>query len=554
MGLITSIALVILIIISFYYVVKHLRLRKRLKGINSPRSYPLIGHATISKPDPEGFINQVMGMAYLYPDAPRMVLFWLGPMPIVMLYSAHLVEKILTSSNHLSKGFAYSLLEPWLGQGIITSNVDNWRPKRKMLTPTFHYDILKDFLPTFNEQSRVLVKRLASLPEGEPVELLSFITLCGLDIICETSMGKTINAQCNKESDYVWAVHTINDLVQERTKNPLMWNDFIYKNFGKGMLEKKCLDILHSFTRNVISERQKELEESEWRLHGRLAFLDLLLDMSHHGLLGLEDIHSQISISSFHTYLPSNFSAFFSILLKVDTLMFAGHDTTSTGASWALYLLGCYPEIQKKAQTEIDDVLADSDYISIEHLAQLKYESLRICPVVPMIMRELGSDQDIDGFVLPKGTQLIINQFMVHRDPMYWQDPEDFNPESSYVMACSSRFLPENIAGRHPFAFIPFSAGSRNCIGQRFLFYQFAVKDRARRSLYLLFIISKIQFFRKAYLMFAMMEEKVIVSWVLRHFNVTSMNERYNMKSKIGVILRPSNGIHVILDKRRPIV
>ncbi|VDM57612.1 unnamed protein product [Angiostrongylus costaricensis] len=471
MGLITSVICVFLFIYFIYNVAKHLLLRRRLKKINSPRSYPLIGHASIMKPDAEGFINQVMGMGYLYPDAPRMVLFWMGTMPVLMLYSAPLVEKILTSNKHLGKGFAYNLLEPWLGQGIITSSVDNWRPKRKLLTPTFHYDMLKDFVPIFNEQSRILVRKLANLPKKylfghfkyfkvsfsskinlsrEPVELLSLITLCGLDIICETSMGRTINAQLDKESDYVWAVHTINDL--------------------------------------VISERREELEEGGWRFNGRLAFLDLMLDLARQGLLDPTDIHSQ--------------------LRPVDTLMFAGHDTTSTGASWALYLLGCYPEIQRKAQAEIDEVLGENDYVTVEHLPYLKYlecclkESLRIYPSVPMIMRELNEDQEIEGVIVPKGTQLVINQFLVHRDPTYWQDPEDFNPD---------RFLPENAVGRHAFAFIPFSAGSRNCMGQRF----------------------------------AMMEEKVIVSWVLRHFN---------MRSKVGIILRPTDGIHVVLERRRPLL
>ncbi|KAK5970631.1 hypothetical protein GCK32_011754 [Trichostrongylus colubriformis] len=122
-------------------------------------------------------------------------------------------------------------------------------------------------------------------------------------------------------------------------------------------------------------------------------------------------------------------------LPSVDTLMFAGHDTTSTGSSWALWLFGCYPEIQRRVQ-----------------------ESLRVCTIVPMIMRQLGADQELEGVTLPEGTQVIINQHEVHRDPMYWPDPEKFDPD---------RFLPENSAGRHPFAFIPFSAGSRNCIGQR---------------------------------------------------------------------------------------
>uniref|UniRef100_A0A7I5E703 Cytochrome P450 domain containing protein n=1 Tax=Haemonchus contortus TaxID=6289 RepID=A0A7I5E703_HAECO len=492
MGLLSAFLFVTVVTSIVYFIAKHLQLRNQLKGINCPRSYPLIGHGLLKKPDMEGFINQVMGMAQMYPDSPRMVLFWLGPVPVVMLYSARLVEKILNCSQHLNKGIAYYFFESWLGQGIITSNVDNWRPKRKLLTPTFHYDILKDFVPIFNDQAQILVKKFASLPEGKPVELMSYITLCALDIICETSMGKSLNAQLDKESEYVKAVHTVNDLVQKRTKSPLYWNDYFYNKFGEGETEKKCIDILHSFT-NKIAERRKELEDKQWRFEGRRAFLDLLLDMANSGQLEASEIQEQ-----------------------VDTLMFAGHDTTSTGSSWALFLFGCYPEIQRKVQEEIDEVLEDSDYILPEHLPRLKYlecclkESLRLCTPVPMIMRKLGADQELEGVTLPKGTQVVLNQYMVHRDPMYWPDPEKFDPD---------RFLPENCIGRHPFAFIPFSAGSRNCIGQRF----------------------------------GLMEIKVVVSWMLRHFNVTAVQRRCDLKSKIEIILRPQDGIHVFLEKRRAI-
>ncbi|VDO64334.1 unnamed protein product [Heligmosomoides polygyrus] len=116
-------------------------------------------------------------------------------------------------------------------------------------------------------------------------------------------------------------------------------------------------------------------------------------------------------------------------------------------------------------QEEIDEVFEDCGCILPEHLPRLKYlecclkESLRICPSVPMINRELGDDQELEGVVLPRGTQVVINQYMVHRDPACWPDPEKFDPD---------RFLPENCVGRHPYAFIPFSAGSRNCMGQRF--------------------------------------------------------------------------------------
>ncbi|CAB3406687.1 unnamed protein product [Caenorhabditis bovis] len=492
MGILIPVFIVIFSSTFFYFLIKHLLIRNSLKNVSQPRSYPIIGHALITKPDPEGFVNQVIGMGHLFPNDPRMCLLWLGPFPCLMLYSADVVEPILASSKHLNKGFAYKLLEPWLGLSILTSGKEQWRPKRKLLTPTFHYDILKDFLPIFNEQSKILTDKMERHPKNKPLDVLSTVTLCTLDIICETSMGKSINAQTSElDNEYVWAVHTINQLIQKRTKNPLLWNENIYNLTQDGKTHQKCLNILHSFTKNVIEERAKALVEMDYKLDGRRAFLDLLLDMAHSGQMDREDIQAE-----------------------VDTFMFEGHDTTSTGLMWALHLIGNHPNVMKKIQAEIDEVVGGDDDVTPEHLARLKYlecvlkESLRIRPSVPLIMRELSSDQMIGGFNIPKGTTLLINQYLVHRDPNQWKDPEVFDPE---------RFLPENSAGRKPFAFIPFSAGGRNCIGQRF----------------------------------ALLEEKVVMVHILRKFDITSLETMHEVRPKMEIIMRPINPVHIKVSRRR---
>ncbi|KAF1758090.1 hypothetical protein GCK72_014548 [Caenorhabditis remanei] len=429
MGVIIPAILAGMVTVMTWLLLKHLRMRYRLKDINQPRSYPVVGHGLITKPDPEGFMNQVIGMGYLYPD-PRMCLLWIGPFPCLMLYSAELVETILATGKHLDKGFAYRLLEPWLGKSILTSRKEQWRPKRKLLTPTFHYDILKDFIPIFNEQSKILVQKMCCYGQ-------------------DTEDGKTY---------------------------------------------EKCLHILHSFTKKVIVERKEALKESGYKMEGRLAFLDLLLDMVQSGQMDETDVQAE-----------------------VDTFMFEGHDTTSTGLMWAIHLIGNHPEIQRKIQAELDEVMGDEEDVTTEHLARLKYlecvlkEALRLFPSVPIIMRELSEDQVIGGVSVPEGVTLLLNLLLVHRDPAQWKDPELFDPD---------RFLPENSVGRKPFAFVPFSAGSRNCIGQRF----------------------------------ALIEEKVIMAHILRHFNVTAMERVHEVRPKMEIIVRPVSPVHIKITRRRPIV
>ncbi|KAJ8944499.1 hypothetical protein NQ318_011757, partial [Aromia moschata] len=117
---------------------------------------------------------------------------------------------------------------------------------------------------------------------------------------------------------------------------------------------------------------------------------------------------------------------------------------------------------------EIHQVLGESttDLPTYNDLQELKYmercvkESLRIYPSVPFISRTLEEDVVTStGHTLPKSAIINIHIFDIHRNPKIWPDPEKFDPD---------RFLPENCQNRHPFAYVPFSAGPRNCIGQRY--------------------------------------------------------------------------------------
>lgn len=115
--------------------------------------------------------------------------------------------------------------------------------------------------------------------------------------------------------------------------------------------------------------------------------------------------------------------------------MFEGHDTTSAAINFVLHMLGCYSDIQEKVYNEICAVCGDSEEITFEHLGQLKYlecvikETLRIHPSVPIISRLLGDEEKLGGFVVPAGTAVLVNTFLIHRDPRYWDDPEVFRPE-----------------------------------------------------------------------------------------------------------------------------
>ncbi|XP_062431666.1 cytochrome P450 4V2 isoform X2 [Rhea pennata] len=431
---------------------------------------------------------------------------WLGPLPVMVLYDPDSVEVILSSSKHIEKSYLYKFLQPWLGTGLLTSTGDKWRTRRKMITPTFHFAILTDFLDVMNEQGNILVNKLEKHVDKEPFNVCPDVTLCALDIICETAMGRNVGAQENKDSEYVRAVYRMSDLIQRRQMSPWLWPDCVYMLFREGREHERSLKILHSFTDTVIAEKAAELEnpkqgkcDADGNCEGRgsqkrKAFLDMLLSA---------------------TDGEGNKLSYTDIREEVDTFMFEGHDTTAMAMNWVLYLLGHNPEVQQKVHRELDEVFGKSERpVTMEDLKKLWYlecvvkEALRLFPSVPLFARSLREDCYIKGYQIPKGTNVLVATYALHRDPEIFPDAEEFRPE---------RFFPENCRGRHPYAYVPFSAGARNCIGQRF----------------------------------AQMEEKALLALILRRFWVDCCQKQEELGLTGELILRPKNGIWVQL-KRRP--
>jgi len=188
--------------------------------------------------------------------------------------------------------------------------------------------------------------------------------------------------------------------------------------------------------------------------------------------------------------------------------MFEGHDTTAAALTWIIYNLAIHPEIQERTRKELFDVIGDKECPSYEDLERLQYtsmvirESLRLYPSVPLLTRRNSKEIVISGYRIPAQTEIFLVPFAVHRNIDDWgENAHVFNPEN---------FSAENVAKRDPFAYIPFSAGNRNCIGQNF----------------------------------AMLEEKVILSMLLRKFNIEIVPE-HPVILEPNLILRPRFGIHI---------
>eukprot|EP00057_Strongylocentrotus_purpuratus_P003571 XP_003726922.1 PREDICTED: cytochrome P450 4V2 [Strongylocentrotus purpuratus] len=488
---------IILLVISFvvtFLLAKAIRIIVLISRFQGPLALPLVGNAYAFKSDQREFFVDIQSIFNEYrAKTGGIIRMWFGPAPVLVLYGAKYMEVILSSSQHVRKGFLYRLLEPWLGLGLLTSTGQKWFHRRKMLTPTFHFSILQCFMDVFNEQSTILVKKLEKFADkSETINIFPLVTNCVLDIICDTAMGRCTNAQEDGDNEYVQAVGRMGELVIARAKNPLTWPDYLFGKLNAGKEHDKTLKILHDVTDNMIQERLKEPpsvthedeDETVARRRKRIAFLDLLLAMHREDAsFTLKDIREE-----------------------VDTFMFEGHDTTAAAISWAILEIGQHPDIQERLHAELDEVFGDSirpvtsdDLSRLSYLTRIVKESLRIIPAVPMVARSLDEDIVLDGKVVPKEAMIMLHIYALHQDPQQFPDPDQFDPD---------RFLPENAEKRHPYAFVPFSAGPRNCIGQKF----------------------------------AMMETKLTLANIFRRFSIESVQTIEGAKPAGQLILRPVEG------------
>jgi cytochrome P450 len=144
--------------------------------------------------------------------------------------------------------------------------------------------------------------------------------------------------------------------------------------------------------------------------------------------------------------------------------LLAGHETTSTALTFTYHLLGRHPDEQEKMRAEVDDVLdgrapAVADVPALERTAMAIKEAMRLYPPAYALGRLLNEDDEIGGYRIPAGSNVLVSQWATHRHPEFWPQPERFDP---------SRFSAEREAERHPYAYFPFGRGPRSCIGSHF--------------------------------------------------------------------------------------
>lgn len=418
--------------------------------------------------------------------------------PVIVICGPSAMKAILKTAEPKLLDFSgpYRMLMPWLGEGLLISGGGKWARNRRLLTPAFHFDVLKPYVNVYNKAADILFEKLDSFAQEEKkFEVFQEVCACTLDIILKCAFSYDVDVQRQGErSPYVRAVTDLSNSLVYRMRRPYLHFDLLWNLSPTGRQSKRDSDFVHSVAEDIINKRRMTLEKSGSVTDRKyLDFLDILLTARDEAGIGL----SQKEIRN-----------------EVDTFLFEGHDTTASGISWILYSLAQHPEYQQKCQAEIDQILQDrdtddihwDDISKLEYLTMCVKEGLRLhCPV-PIVNRHLTKELNMGDRILPKGTAIQINIWALHHNKRHWDKDMEYIPE---------RFSKENLSKIDHYQFVPFSAGPRNCIGQHF----------------------------------AMNEEKVVLAKLLRNFTF-KLDPNHLVKRRVAAVMRAEDGIMMYVTRR----
>ncbi len=333
------------------------------------------------------------------------------------------VKRVLVSNHrNYTKGVGLDRVRILLGKGIMTSEGELWKRQRYMMQPMFHRRVITEFASVIDSANdRFIARWEAQAARGEFVNLTDEMSELTLDIVLRSVFGSDLDRMAQQIGGNPFEVVT-----KEQARNL----QFAYK--------------FRSLTKLVaeLVRRRREAGDDHFDYVGML--------------MNARDKETGNAMSERE------------LVDEVMTLIVAGHETTASALNWTWYLLSQHPQIEARLHAEIDaaPAAASPSLAQMEALGftqQVVNEALRLYPPGWLLSRRNIEPDVLSGFEIAAGTNVLLPLYLLHRHPRYWKDPDVFWPE---------RFAPEHEADRPRFAYMPFAAGPRHCIGETFALYE----------------------------------------------------------------------------------
>jgi cytochrome P450 len=396
-----------------------------LAEVPGPRAFWPVGHVVQFRRDPLALLARV---AREYGDVAR---FNAATQTVYVLnHPDHIRDLLVTHHARFKKGRALQRAKRLLGEGLLTSEADFWRRQRRLAQPAFHRQRVNAYAETMVAYAE---KTSARWRDGVTLDVADEMMRLTLAVV-----GKTLfDAEVESDADEVGAALT----------EVMSLFGYLMLPFSE-LLEKLPLPPRRRFERararldrviyRIIEERRREGRDRGDLLSTLLHAVDEEGDRT-----GMTD--EQLRDEAM-------------------TIFLAGHETTANALAWTWYLLSQNPEAEARLHAELEEVLegrppAAEDYARLRYTEMVVAEAMRLYPPAWALGRLALEDHEVGGYLIPRGSLVLVSQYVMHRDPRFWPEPGRFDPE---------RFTPEAKAARPQFAYFPFGGGPRRCIGEGF--------------------------------------------------------------------------------------
>ncbi len=434
---------------------------------------PIVGNLREFQRDRLGFL---LGLRRRFGDVVR---FRLLRREIYLLSHPDAIKHVLVDNNRsYHKGQAYSRIKSVLGNGLLTSQGEFWLRQRRLVQPAFYHRRLDALIPMMTEATEEILQDWEILARsGEPFDAAGEMMKLTLAIVGRALFSANVRKYA---PDVRAAMNVILEQSQKRISRPFdipaifpTQEDTAYRH---------ALDTLNKIVYGIIEDRRHSKKDE-----GDL--LSMLISATDEGIgMNNEQLHDEVM-----------------------TLFLAGHETTANALSWTWYLLSKNPAVEQTLAAELAEQLGGKSP-QLKDLEYLPYnrmvieESMRLYPPAWLVSRTATIDDIVDGVTIPAGAVVFLSQYVTHRHPNFWENPEGFDPE---------RFTSKRSHGRPDFAYFPFGGGPRKCIGNHF----------------------------------ALLEAQVALATITQRYRLDLM-PGYTLTPQPTITLRPKDGIWMRLKKK----
>jgi cytochrome P450 len=346
---------------------------------------------------------------------------------------AAIEDVLVTAGRSYVKGRGTQRLERLLGKGLLTSNGALHLRQRRLVQPAFHRERIAGYAATMVARAE---RFAAGLTPGEPVEMVAALSRLTLGIAAETLFGANVDDDADTigralhvaMESFPISLSPIGELLDH-----LPWVPVVRRFLGA----RAELDAI--VYRLIYARRAEDRRAGESETQDVLGMLLAAGDAE--GGMGVEQIRDEVM-----------------------TIFLAGHETTAMALTWTFWLLAQHPDVEVLLRAELATVLAGrlptmDDVPALRYSRDVIAESMRLYPPAWVVGRRAVEDAPLGPWTVPKGSIVIMSQWIAHRDPRFWRDPGAFRPE---------RWSNGETGDLPKFAYFPFGGGTRVCIGEAF--------------------------------------------------------------------------------------